>query len=95
MSYRVDRSNRANTHKVYGHNDGTNYSLSANVDCHQKPVTTSSYGHYVVPSYSTPGYDNLSHGPAPSGNSGYFQIGRAYGNGSNYHSSSSSSANSC
>ena len=44
------------------------------------PTTTVS-GYYVVPSYSAPGYQTLSHGP-PSGCGGpYFNIGKAYGYG--------------
>lgn len=35
-------------------------------------------GHYIVPSYSAPGYDTLSHGSAPSC-SGYFSVQNAYG----------------
>jgi hypothetical protein len=101
MSYRVDSANRANTFKVYGHNDGGNYSLSKNVGI-QGPIMTSSHGYYIVPNYSMPGYDTLTHGSDPSGNTGYFQIGRAYGNGrgyttdgSDFHCSTSYSMSSC
>jgi hypothetical protein len=85
MSYRVDTANRANTFKVYGHNDGSNYSMSKSVGI-QGPVMTSGSGYYVVPNYSMPGYDSLSHGSQPTGNAGYFQIGRAYSNGNGYTS---------
>ena len=48
------------------------------------PTTTVS-GYYVVPSYSTPGYDTLTHGQpkceCESAGTPYFQIGRAYGYG--------------
>lgn len=44
---------------------------------------TSVSGYYVVPSYSSPGYDTLTHGSnACSAGGNYFQIGQAYGNGS-------------
>ena len=45
------------------------------------PMTTVA-GYYVVPSYSAPGYDTLTHGP-PDCNTGnaYFTIGKAYGYG--------------
>ena len=44
------------------------------------PVTSVS-GYYVVPGYSAPGYQTLSHG-TPSGCGGpYFNIGKAYGYG--------------
>jgi hypothetical protein len=45
------------------------------------PMTTVA-GYYVVPTYSAPGYDTLTHGP-PDCNSGnsYFTIGKAYGYG--------------
>lgn len=47
------------------------------------PVTSVS-GYYVVPAYSAPGYDTLTHG-SPGGcgssSSGYFSIGKAYGSG--------------
>lgn len=43
--------------------------------------TTSVTGYYIVPSYSAPGYQTLTHGP-PSENGGpYFNIGKAYGYG--------------
>lgn len=84
MSYRVDTANRANTFKVYGRNDGSNYSMSKSVDI-QGPVMTSGSGYYVVPNYSMPGYDSLTHGSEPTGNTGYFQIGRAYSNGHSYN----------
>ena len=41
------------------------------------PATTVS-GVYIVPQYSAPGYNTLSHGAAPSC-SGYFNIQNAYG----------------
>jgi len=49
------------------------------------PLTSVS-GYYVVPAYSAPGYDTLTHGGAIDGcgsSSGgnYFSIGRAYGQG--------------
>lgn len=44
--------------------------------------TTTVAGYYVVPTYSAPGYDTLTHG-APDCCSGgpYFSIGKAYGYG--------------
>jgi hypothetical protein len=48
------------------------------------PLTSVS-GYYVVPAYSAPGYDTLTHGPPGGGCCGsgsggnYFNIGRAYG----------------
>lgn len=47
------------------------------------PMTTVT-GYYVVPGYSSPGYDTFSHGVdgCASGRN-YFQIGKAYGNGGN------------
>lgn len=49
------------------------------------PLTSVS-GYYVVPAYSAPGYDTLTHGHAGCGcgsSSGgnYFSIGQAYGQG--------------
>lgn len=46
------------------------------------PMTTVS-GYYVVPTYSAPGYDALTHGRRGCGCSGrpYFQVGQAYGYG--------------
>jgi hypothetical protein len=50
------------------------------------PMTTVA-GYYVVPNYSAPGYDTLTHGRQHygcgdgSGGGHYFQIGRAYGYG--------------
>jgi hypothetical protein len=49
------------------------------------PLTAVS-GYYVVPAYSAPGYDTLTHGAAGCGcgsSSGgnYFNIGQAYGSG--------------
>lgn len=46
------------------------------------PMTTVA-GYYVVPTYSAPGYDTLTHGaPDCSGSNGsYFTIGKAYGYG--------------
>jgi hypothetical protein len=49
------------------------------------PLTSVS-GYYVVPAYSAPGYDTLTHGPPEggccSGSGGnYFSIGKAYGSG--------------
>lgn len=50
------------------------------------PMTTVS-GYYVVPSYSAPGYDTLTHGRyrgldgGCNGGGPYFQIGQAYGYG--------------
>lgn len=53
--------------------------------------STYSTKYYVVPSYSSPGYDTLSHGTGGTGNS-YFTIGSAYGTdcgvAGNYDSSS-------
>ena len=50
------------------------------------PLTSVS-GYYVVPAYSAPGYDTLTHGAAGcgcgSGSGNYFQIGQAYGQGAN------------
>lgn len=49
--------------------------------------TTSVSGYYVVPAYSAPGYDTLTHGQAGcgcgmgAGGGPYFSIGRAYGYG--------------
>ena len=43
------------------------------------PLTSVS-GYYVVPAYSAPGYDTLTHGGGSGGN--YFSIGQAYGQGS-------------
>ncbi len=43
------------------------------------PLTSVS-GYYVVPAYSAPGYDTLTHGSRGSGSGGnYFSIGKAYG----------------
>ena len=43
---------------------------------------TSVSGYYVVPAYSAPGYDTLTHGAAGGSSSGgYFSIGKAYGQG--------------
>jgi hypothetical protein len=43
---------------------------------------TSVSGYYVVPAYSAPGYDTLTHGSQEGGSGGnYFTIGRAYGTG--------------
>lgn len=46
------------------------------------PLTSVS-GYYVVPAYSAPGYDTLTHGAAGCGCGGsggnYFSIGQAYG----------------
>ncbi len=45
------------------------------------PMTSVS-GYYVVPAYSAPGYDTLTHGTLPNGcgsGGNYFNIGRAYG----------------
>ena len=46
------------------------------------PLTSVS-GYYVVPAYSAPGYDTLTHGHGACGGSGgnYFSIGQAYGQG--------------
>lgn len=45
------------------------------------PMTTVA-GYYVVPTYSAPGYDTLTHGPPECGSGGpYFTIGKAYGYG--------------
>lgn len=45
------------------------------------PVTTVA-GYYVVPNYSAPGYDTLTHGAPTCGGGGpYFSIGKAYGYG--------------
>lgn len=48
------------------------------------PMTTVS-GYYVVPSYSSPGYDTLTHGrnngECGCGGGPYFKIGQAYGYG--------------
>ncbi|MEX0598054.1 MAG: hypothetical protein WD512_16315 [Candidatus Paceibacterota bacterium] len=47
------------------------------------PMTSVS-GYYIVPSYSSPGYDTLMHGSDNcSTGANYFQIGKAYGNGGN------------
>jgi len=46
------------------------------------PLTAVS-GYYVVPAYSAPGYDTLTHGSSDgscgSSSGNYFSIGRAYG----------------
>lgn len=42
------------------------------------PMTSVS-GYYVVPAYSAPGYNTLTHGRGTGGN--YFQIQQAYGSG--------------
>lgn len=45
------------------------------------PLTSVS-GYYVVPAYSAPGYDTLTHGASGCGTASggnYFQIGQAYG----------------
>lgn len=91
MSYLVNNGSQGKQHRLYGMNDGCNYSrlgvytsgfrgISPPV-----PMTTVS-GYYVVPNYSAPGYDALTHG-VPGGcgdvSNGYFQIGRAYGYGAN------------
>lgn len=49
------------------------------------PLTTVG-GYYVVPNYSAPGYDTLTHGKSDCGGCGgdgsdYFRIGKAYGAG--------------
>ncbi len=45
------------------------------------PMTTVA-GYYVVPTYSAPGYDTLTHGqPDCSSGGPYFSIGKAYGYG--------------
>jgi hypothetical protein len=41
--------------------------------------TTNVSGYYVVPAYSAPGYQTLTHGPPSCGP--YFQIQKAYGYG--------------
>lgn len=41
--------------------------------------TTNVSGYYVVPAYSAPGYQTLTHGPPTCGP--YFDIGKAYGYG--------------
>lgn len=41
--------------------------------------TTTVAGYYVVPTYSAPGYDTLTHGYSTGGP--YFSIGQAYGYG--------------
>lgn len=81
-------------HKSYGINDGCNYARLGAYNAGFKgirppvPMTTTS-GYYVVPNYSAPGYDTLTHGGprGPGGcvesSNGYFQINKAYGYGSN------------
>ncbi len=44
------------------------------------PLTSVS-GYYVVPAYSAPGYDTLTHGPPGCNGGNYFNIGQAYGQG--------------
>jgi hypothetical protein len=46
------------------------------------PLTAVS-GYYVVPSYTAPGYDTLTHGSSGDSAGNYFNINRAYGAGSN------------
>lgn len=86
-----------NVFKNYGGNGeaGCNYSRLGNYVAGYRgirppvPMTTVS-GYYVVPSYSAPGYDTLTHGRYRGGIDGgcnggyggpYFQIGQAYGYG--------------
>lgn len=86
-----------NAFKNYGSSGdaGCNYSRLGNYISYANrgirppvPMTTVS-GYYVVPSYSAPGYDTLTHGRYRGGcgdglgSSGgpYFQIGQAYGYG--------------
>jgi hypothetical protein len=46
---------------------------------HPPVPLTSVSGYYVVPAYSAPGYDTLTHGPPGSSGGNYFSIGKAYG----------------
>jgi len=74
--------------QINGMNDGCSYArlgaynASFNGIRPPIPMTTVS-GYYVVPNYSAPGYDTLTHGSAEGCGIGYFQIGKAYGYGAN------------
>lgn len=80
----------ANNYRTFG-DSGCNYArlgaYAAGFRGIRPPVPmTTVAGYYVVPSYSAPGYDTLTHGPPEygcNGNSGgpYFSIGKAYGYG--------------
>ena len=75
-----------NNSNVSGPNVGMGYSY-AQLGAYNKgfrgirpPVPlTSVSGYYVVPAYSAPGYDTLTHGSSSGGN--YFTINQAYGSG--------------
>lgn len=67
-----------------GNNSGCgNYSMlgsySAGRGIRPPIPTTNVSGYYIVPSYSAPGYQTLTHGPPSCGP--YFTIGKAYGYG--------------
>lgn len=83
--------NQSAYNKLYGMNNGCNYARLGTYIAGFKgirppiPMTTVS-GYYVVPNYSAPGYDALTHGPTGGcgeSSNGYFQIGKAYGYGAN------------
>ena len=82
-------SHRANMHGLnsYGSIDGSyshlgSYTTGCN-KCIKYPLPASTVsGYYVVPNYSTPGFSSLTHG-VDDNPTEYFQIGKAYGVGSN------------
>ena len=49
---------------------------------HPQVAPTTTRGYYVVPDYSSIGYNALTHGELPSG-AGYYTIDGAYGKGAN------------
>jgi hypothetical protein len=82
----IDRG--INQFRAYG-NSGCNYArlgaYTAGFRGIRPPVPmTTVAGYYVVPSYSSPGYDTLTHGGPRYGcgdGGPYFQMGQAYGYG--------------
>lgn len=86
MSYMVN-----NPHRLYGSNDGCNYaqlnSYTASFRGIRPPMAASTVtGYYVVPDYSSPGYNTLMKTPpgsCASSGGGYTQIPYAYGVGAN------------
>jgi hypothetical protein len=58
-------------------------STNANSSVSSPNFSTSVSGYYVVPSYSAPGYDTLTHGQDVQHGGKYFQINRAYGSNNN------------
>lgn len=80
MSY---MANKPIYYKPYAANNNCTYTQ---MGAYNPGVRGAVMGYYVVPNYSPPGYDTLTHGP-PGGceesSNGYFQIGKAYGSGAN------------